>query len=126
MQHIMLDCTFTKQIWFYMGICQNLMQVWTSFEDIIDYACSLPTKEKCAFLMVVCAVCWVIWTTRNDITFRGGNVPSIRNTIFLICSLVHFWLGLTNAETRRLVLRWMPMDTDVIPLQVMAPQMMLT
>ena len=124
--HLILHCSIAKQIWFYMGECQNMIHIWVSFDDVFDYVHSLNGSEKYAFLVVFSAVCWVIWKTRNDCTFRSVTIPSIRNMILLTCSLVHWWTGLARGEVQKLVNRWLPLDFDVIPLQVVQPQLLLT
>lgn len=55
--HLLLQCFFIRQIWFWMGICQSYFTHWHQFTDIIQYAHSLNYKEREAFLTVVSAVC---------------------------------------------------------------------
>jgi hypothetical protein len=51
------------------------------------YACSIPGREKCAFLTVLGAVCCSVWKTRNEVIFQNHNICSTRNLIILICTI---------------------------------------
>jgi hypothetical protein len=74
-----------RQVWFWMGICQDLIGHWTSVTDILQYTGSLLGKDRCAFGTMLSAVCWTIWKYRNEVIFKQSDT-TVRNTIILTIS----------------------------------------
>ena len=114
--HLFVTCSFTKQIWFFMGSCQQASIHWTKFSDIIHFAKQLPPPQKAAMLLVFSAVCWTIWKHRNELCFASGKRKTTRQIILLIISLVHYWAGQVKPQVQECMSLWLPVDTDAIPL----------
>ena len=81
--------------------------------------------KKNAFLMVFSAICWTIWKHRNDLCFNKVPIKTGRNLIFLIISLLHYWLGVkkTSQQTQVEAYSWMPTEEmlEDIPLRIWVP-----
>lgn len=114
-----------EQVWFWMGDCQMLFTQRDNFQDILQFALTLHSIVRNAFLTVVSTVCWCLWKTRNEVTFHSSSVKSVRNMILLICSLVQHWSGLTKLEEKKRMKRWMPMSFEMIPPQKVPPVLAL-
>jgi zinc-binding in reverse transcriptase len=125
MDHLFVQCEFVRQIWFWMGICQDLSIYWYNLEDVLTYAQSPPRKERTAFLTVLSAVCWSMWKYRNNIIFKDKQGNTIRNLIILICSSLNYGSGLFKREEQVLIKNWMLQDLDMIPLQCISPVLCL-
>jgi hypothetical protein len=76
-----------------MGKFQDFFGDWISLENIQLLARSMTLTQREAMLMVVSAICWCVWKTRNSVCFDNHTIPTIRNMIFLICSLLDYWTG---------------------------------
>lgn len=123
--HLFLKCPYIAQIWFWMGQFQNFYGDWTSLENIQSLAQSLPLKQREAMLMVVSAICWGVWKTRNAVCFDNKPVPTIRQLLLLICSLLDYWTGTKKRYVMQFVQSWTPEDLDMVPLQTLPPLLAL-
>ena len=79
---------------------------------IIIFAVTLPKHEKTAFLMVLSALCWTIWKHRDELCFQNAHLKTGQNIIFLIISLLKYWLGAkkTKQQIREGAQVWMPTE----------------
>lgn len=119
--HLFLLCPLIQQVWYWMGISQYIYKQWHTFQDIINFACSLKGKQQKAFLIVFSALTWTIWKIRNDICFQQKNHKTFKTIILLIISLVAYWLGNVPQLIQDLVPLWLPANMEEIPLQVWYP-----
>lgn len=123
--HMFITCSFARQVWFWMGQCHQHFFKWSSMEDIITFAVSLPKYDKTAFLMVLSALCWTIWKHRNELCFQNVQPKTGRNIIFLIISLLQYWLGSKKIkqQVREGAQVWMPTEEmlEQIPIRVWLP-----
>jgi zinc-binding in reverse transcriptase len=119
--HLFFTCHIAKQIWFWMGLCQNYFLQWHSIEDVVEFALALPLLRRKSFLIVLCAVCGALWKHRNNMIFRDSTHTSIRNLICLIISLVNYWAGGFPITLVHKVKQWLPENLDMISLQMVAP-----
>jgi hypothetical protein len=69
------------------------------------------------------ALRWSIWKLRNTIIFKQTKVPTSRNLIILICSLVDYWVGLMDEATKSRLKKWLFVSLEMIPLQIVAPML---
>lgn len=123
--HIFITCPVAKQVWFWMGKSQHYFIQWNTMEDIIEFSFTLPKTEQQAFLMVFSAICWTIWKHKNELCFTNTQPKSGRNIIFLIISLLQYWLGnkKIKVQTKEQAQEWMPDEDalEAIPLRVWLP-----
>lgn len=104
-----------------MGESHNYYTHWDSFQDLIQFALSLPGYQQQAFLSFGSAICWIVWKNRNSLHFTDAKVKSVRNPIVIICSMVELWAGMMNSEVASILNRWKPEDLDMIPIQWVGP-----
>lgn len=121
-KYLSFGCFFAKQVWFWMGKCQKFFINWHSINDALDFALTLFKTKRTAFLLVVSVVIWRIWRQRNDICFNNAIIYSCKNTILIILSCIHYWLGLVSEEVKNEVKNWLLTNLDDIPLQVADPE----
>ena len=120
--HLFFTCSFTKQIWFYLGACQQVSCKWTKLSDVVHFARQLPSKQKIALLLVCSSVCWTLWKHRNELCFGTGKKKTHRQLILLIISLVHYWSGQVKQEIKDNTSLWLPADLDVLPIATWHPK----
>lgn len=65
--HLFVQCSWVRQIWFSLGQCQDIFSNWQTIEGVIHYADSLQHHNKHAFLNVFSALQWTVWKIRNDV-----------------------------------------------------------
>jgi hypothetical protein len=86
---------------------------------------SLPNNEKIAFLIVFSVICWTIWKHQNNLCFNKVPIKTGRNLIFLIISLLHYWLGAkrTSQQIQDEACSWMPTEEmlEDVPLRIWVP-----
>jgi hypothetical protein len=87
----------------------------------MTFALSLSGKMRRSFLVISSATCWCLWKSKNEIIFRHATVPTIRNMICLVLSMVHYWSGCKGKKVEAGLRTWLPEDLDMIPLQALAP-----
>lgn len=116
--HLFLNCSRTRQIWFCMGSCQLLFIEWNSISDILPFVYTLPQPHRTAFLTVFGALAWTIWSQRNSICFNQSLCPLVRTTVIQIINWVVLWTG-TDAATADAAKEWLPGALTDIPLQEM-------
>jgi hypothetical protein len=46
-------------------------------------------------------LCWSIWKLRNAIIIRQAQIPTNKNMIILIYSLIDYWTGMLDDSVRR-------------------------
>lgn len=83
----------------------------------MSFAYSLPHTQQNSFLTVFSALSWTIWKIRNDICFNNASLPTGRNTIILIISLVLYWTGNEVGQIDEAVQTWLPQSLENIPLR---------
>lgn len=108
--HLFIHCSFTKQIWFWMGTCQDVSLNWHKFTNVIHFANQLSSARKVALL--VSAVCWTIWRYRNELYFETGKPKSVKQIILLIISLVHYWAGAMKEQVQTSRALWLLVNLD--------------
>ena len=69
--HLFINCPLVKQVWFWMGKGQHYFSNWSSIEDVVNFALSLPKYDKLAFILTFSAMCWTIWKYRNELCFQN-------------------------------------------------------
>lgn len=94
---------------------------WDILEDIINFVLTLNNVNRQGFLLVVSVVYWTLWKHRNDRCFNDYTVKSARSLIFLIKSLLCYWIGNTSGAVKMAVEAWMPIIEDAIPLNQFLP-----
>ena len=104
-----------------MGRCCFHYRDWRSIDGVVQFALTLNKLTRTAFLIVICAVVWSIWKHRNDLCFNNYRIYTAHNVILQIVSLVSYWTGTAAEVLQVAVQEWMPLDVDVIPLQVLPP-----
>jgi hypothetical protein len=123
--HLFITCPLARQVWFWMGKCNQYFTEWSSMDDIISFVVALPKHDKTAFLMVLSALCWTIWKHRNELCFQNVHLKTDRNIIFLIISFLNYWLGSkkTKQQVRDGARVWMPTEEalEQIPIRVWLP-----
>ena len=123
--HLFITCSFARQIWFWMGNSVHFFTSWHHMEDILEFAVHLSKSEQSAFLMVLSALCWTIWKHRNEICFQHVQPKTGRTLIFLIISLIKYWLGSKRVDqaTQMATQGWLPTDAmlELIPIRVWVP-----
>lgn len=88
--HLFISCPYVRNIWFFLGMGQDLQCQWHKMTDIFDFALSFQHVQQNAFY----SVCWSVWKLRNDMCFRNGQLSTVRNIVMLIWSLMSYWAGL--------------------------------
>lgn len=76
-------------------------------------------------MVVLIAVCWILWKSRNDVCFNDCAPKTATTLIFLIKSLLNYWIGKMKKTTADAVKSWMLVIEDAIPLNVIPPNMEL-
>lgn len=56
----LINCGSTQHIWFQMENTQAHFTQWSTINDIIQFALSLPPNSKKAFLIMFSALCWTL------------------------------------------------------------------
>jgi hypothetical protein len=92
---------------------------------VISFSFSLSGANKEAFLTMLSGLCWSIWKLKNSIIFKQSHIPSIRNMLILICSLIDYWAGMMDEVVKRQLKKWLSVSLEMIPLQVLEPMMRL-
>lgn len=63
--HLFIQCPFVRQIWFWLGDCQDLFSTWHSIDDIMTFVYSLSLRQQQSFLVAFSALAWCVWKQRN-------------------------------------------------------------
>ena len=85
----------------------------------------LPKSEQIAFVLIFSATCWTLWKHRNEICFQQLHPKSAKSIIYLIISLLLYWIG--GKKTKKTVQdearNWIPNEEviDAIPLRMILP-----
>ena len=78
MHHLMLECSFAKQIWLAMSRLTNTVEFQPRQDEPLEQWCirqyGASTNRK-AHRAKCLLVMWIIWKQRNDVVFNGA-VPS--------------------------------------------------
>ena len=69
---------------------------------------------------MVSVACWTLWKHRNNICFTGAPCKNNISLLFLIISLLNYWLGNVKEKIVHVTQAWLPDDLESIPLQEMA------
>lgn len=117
--YLFVQCSFVRQIWFWLEACQEVFFQWFSVDDIVNFALSLPSSSQKTFLIVFSALAWTVWRQRNSICFENKPCPTDKNIILSILTTVVYWteLGVNNDDLNQ----WLPRDTSIIPMQALPP-----
>lgn len=121
--HLFLTCPLAQQVWFYLGKSQQYLSQWFTWEDVCQHALNQPIIECIGLLIVLSAVCQTLWNHKNDYCFNECIPETARTLIFLIKSLIDYWLGKMNQQAKEATQSWMPVIKDVIPLNINHPNM---
>jgi zinc-binding in reverse transcriptase len=89
-QHLFLMCNFAKQIWFWMGKCQQYYIYWNNFSYVMVFVATLSGNIQKCFLVVLSSVCWSLWKHRNFMVFEKVAATLVRNQVLLIISMMHY------------------------------------
>jgi hypothetical protein len=119
--HLFLKCSVAKQIWFWMGRCQDYFYHWKTCLNIFDFAGSLDKDNRIALLVVFSVLVWTLWKHRNALIFQDTPLKPIRSLILLIISLVEYWAGHMDKRIKTAAANWLPTDIHAIPLRVWDP-----
>lgn len=114
--HLFVNCSKTRQIWFWLGACQNLLEHLYSILHILDFVYTLPQPKWNTFLTIFGALAWTIWNKRNSICFNQTPYPSVRTSVIQIINWVLLWTG-SDAATSEAAQEWLPEDLSDIALQ---------
>ena len=66
-------------------------------------------------------MCWTLWKVRNESSINHKEVPTIRNIILLIISLVEYWTGHVTKKVKEATFDWLPTTVEAIPLRSWDP-----
>lgn len=121
--HLFVQCPLIQQIWHWLGHTQEYYQNWHSLKIVYHFAVSLPTHEKHAFLIVFSGTCWTVWKHRNEICFQNVSQKTVRSLIYLILSLVSYWIGSSRIKqkVKEATYQWLPETMDAVPLCIIRP-----
>jgi hypothetical protein len=92
----------------------------------MHFSRSLSGKIKKSFLVALNAVCLCIRKIRNRLIFKDGSVPTVRNMICLILSLLQYWSRCKGRSVELSLRNWLSDDLNMISIQVLAPIPLLT
>lgn len=97
------------------------MHLWHTWDDIIDFACSLHSFDRIGFLIVLSAVTWSIWKHRNELCYNNMQIKSARSLILMIKSLCLYWICVMKKKVKDVVGEWLPVIEYAIPINQFMP-----
>jgi hypothetical protein len=84
LEHLFIDCSFTKHIWAVLKYLLNLKRTWTG-QDIVD--CYRQwINDKSVLPELAALTCWGLWLERNKCIFENV-APSVHSVLFKILGL---------------------------------------
>jgi hypothetical protein len=122
-----LICVLCVLIMSLCSICSSVKQlnIFGSGWDRVKIM-SLKCVLRQSFLIVMSAVFIGLCGNIEMLVFNNTGNTYVRNLICLIISLVHYWSGRFHEAVKHKVPIWMPASLDLILLQMVAPNPMLT
>lgn len=54
--HLMIQCSVVRQLWFWLGDCQEVFDYWHTIEDILTYSDNLQGSSIKTFLITFSAL----------------------------------------------------------------------
>lgn len=124
-KHLFLQCPVAKQLWFWLGCNQLYYTNWNTFQEVLEFALSLPKHSQTAFLIIFSAVCWTLWKHRNEICFQQYPPKQPKSILYLIISLLLYWSGgkKTKPAVQEEAHKWIPDEDilDAVPLRMILP-----
>jgi hypothetical protein len=85
--HLFIDCLFTKKVWNRIKTIQNHKRIWEG--KTLSECFYIWIKDKSVSPTLATIICWCIWTERNMAIFESA-VPSINRC------LLRFWHFTSN------------------------------
>ncbi|OVA07320.1 Reverse transcriptase zinc-binding domain [Macleaya cordata] len=91
--HLLLHCTVTSQIWEYFIQAQK--RIWVKNEsllkNLVEWRSGQGThRGKKVWLLLPYAICWAIWLERNDRAFNSAE-NSVDNVIIKVKGFLYMW-----------------------------------
>lgn len=91
--HLFVECTRFRHVWFWLGDCQFVLQYWHTITDILQFSFASPAIKCSPFLIAFGAFAWTAWTNQNRVCFEYHQIDSVKSIVLNITHLLMYWSG---------------------------------
>lgn len=117
-QHLFLDCPFSRMIWRIIFYATNLTQPSNINHMFGTWLSNQNKKIKGLIWVGVAALCWAIWRCRNDVIFNKSKTNSSMQVIFRGAYWLRSWAQLQREEQAKDSLSLMSKKLEMIALEI--------